>query len=794
MKDIIGSGARIRCVIHDGVKTDLMGLTVDDLFERRGDELVPRDPSLVHTDTVARNKMLKRGLSYWMLVALYGHSSVTTAQKVPSDITFGETRNPFLAFMVFADKGIYPADARPEWNESDGERDGVIPDGLAPHTPEEGKRGVLLTSSVDGDFLKRQSSGYVSTNPHREYEFVVYARATQTHVKATGQISIDTYGSIANADTIVLNDGINPSVTIEFDITSPGTTVAGRVRAYIGTASSNNDVRDTLIAAINAVGDGLYMSAAIGSGDGKVDLTHTAGGTVGNGDGTGSPPAGINITGVTGGVSKTNMSGGTGAEGADGSNGNKEIDNLPIKAFGFAYGVECGGQVENESNLGLRAVQGLRPWIQGVCDRVYIGEVCTFGALGAGSITNMKNYGGTTDTVTQDGYVVDSELAEVLVADCANAPVITPANNSVAISSAEWDLPATIGFKAGVHERLYLKFTGGTHDGEYHKIKQVIDSRNVEVFTSLTADDATSVDVIRRYTGVEAFDGKVDNEGLTTQVATSSDPIATVIPGGKWSSIDTGGHEFGRVFNAAKNIKGVRVIFPAGVTKDKCPHKFKIQTLDPTANANDPRPGVSGDWIDLPATQHDYLTANFQADAIYDAGRYGVEYVFTNPVTTKGVKLAQILPFDNTVEVEIAELMVFEEAANITLSDEYLRFSVDNGVLFKRKAIPDVAASNDYQQHVDALNAVLSGYQVEAIRSNFGYLWFRGTVAGDNSDLDLSSDNTVDGSTCLVKLGLAPDAATSPSRTGITQSVLKRTVDALTFIVRFNMTTDHPQP
>ena len=662
-------------------------------------------------------------------------------------------------------------------------------DGEVRITPFEGKRGVVLDVTTDGDFMRRVSSGFVSQTPYREYEFVVFARATQTHTKATGSITVTAYGSIVNADYIILDDGINPAVNLEFDTdTGPGICVQGNARVDISAAASNDNARDALIAAINSIGDQLHISAAIG-GAGQVDLTHTAGGTLANGTGT----PGIDITNVSGGVSKVDMSGGTGAEGADVTDGNKEIDNLPIKAFAFAYGDECGGTSENESNIGLRAVLGLTPTIQGVRDRAYAHEICSHGGDGAGDITVMTDYTGLTATIILDGYIADSEDVEEVVADCDAAPVITIATNHVAIASAEWDFPETMGFKAGLHERLWCLFTGGTHDGEYHKIKRVVDNREVEVYSDLTVNDATSVDIVRRFIGQEAFDGDVENEGRHVQPADGSDLVATVTLGQKWASEDTAGHYFGRVFASSKDVKGIRVIFPAGTNKDFCPNKFKIQTLDPTANGNDPRPGQAGDWIDLPGAQHDYLTANFQGDDIYEAGQYGIEYVFTNPVATQGVKLLNIDCFDPSRQCQIAELMVYEEPSTIAFSSDHLKFSIDNGSNYRRKAIADVAATDDYQLLVDALNAAVSGYQVEAIRSEFGYIWLRGTVAGDNSDLDCDDEDAADSSTCLVKLGLAPNTSTAPSATGVTEQVVKRTVDPMTFIIRVNISGDHAQ-
>jgi hypothetical protein len=775
----------------DGTKADLAGKDFEELFERRGGVLVPRDSGLVLRDVTTRNKITLRGLAWQSYLSIIGHSS-PSSDAMPTDITFGHDRNPFRAFIILADTPksapTHPGDARPLWDESNTERDSKIPDGLQPNTPFEGKRGILLDQLTDGDYLRRVSSGYIDKTPYREYEFVVFARATQTHTKASSSLTVTAYASLANTNTFILNDGINPAVTFEFDTdVSPGSITQGRARVNINGISSDDDARDAIIAAINSIGDLLHISASIG-GAGQVDLEHSVGGTLGNQT--------IDITGTPSGLSKSgDMTGGTGAEGADASDGNKEIDNLPIKAFAFAYGVECGGTAENESTVGLRAVLGAVPTIQGMRDRGYIHEICTFAGDGSGSIvTPMKDYTGLSDAVTDNGYIASTEATEEVVADCDATPTI--ASNHVTIPSAEWDLPETLGFRAGVHERLWLKFTGGTYDGQYHKIKRVVDNREVETFSTLTANDASSVDIIRRFIGAEAFDGYVENEGLVAQKADSSDPIATVILGQKWKSQTAGSHFFGRVFSTAQDVKGIRIIFPAGVNKDYVPNKFKIQTLD---NGGLERPGEPTDWEDLPASEHNYLTANFQGDAIYAAGKYGVEYRFTTPVNTKGVKLTSIECYDAASHCEIAELMVHEESAawvtanEITLSSDWLKFSVDGGSNWQWLQIPDVATTIDYSLLADAFNAALSGYEVEVIRSEFGYLWLRGTVAGDNSDLDVDDEDAADSSTCLVKTGWAPNTSTAPSSTGVTQQITKRTVDPMTFIIRMNVSSDHPQ-
>src|SRR5574343_1351051 len=80
---------------------------------------------------------------------------------------------------------------------------------------------------------------------------------------------------------------------------------------------------------------------------------------------------------------------------------------------------------------------------------------------------------------------------------------------------------------------------------------------------------------------------------------------------------------------------------------------------------------------------------------------------------------------------------------------------------------------------VNTLNAQLRGYQIEAVRSNFGYLWIRGTVQGNNSYLTL--DSVANGSSVNTTLQM-PVSTVRRALQGTTQVTMKLPCDALAII------------
>jgi len=278
------------------------------------------------------------------------------------------------------------------------------------------------------------------------------------------------------------------------------------------------------------------------------------------------------------------------------------------------------------------------------------------------------------------------------------------------------------------------------------------------------------------YSGDNCFDGDSTSQGIT----------GLVDLGDKWASLDQPGpHEVGRVWSSTRDIAGIRIVVPAGTNKDLVPEQFLIRYLDPTANGGSPRPGTDADWVTV--TGEDY-SGGAEATEIFDGGVYGKEYVFGTPVTCNGIKVSGITSFDSGRGAEIAELYAFEEMTAVTLSSDILRLQTDVIDGYSAYSLADRAATQDVQELADAINVAVRGYELEAVRSELGYLWIRSTVAGDNSQVDL--DSVASGSSANVKLGFPTGGAND---VGTTQPVTKGQNDALTIIYRLNMSGDLPQ-
>lgn len=102
-------------------------------------------------------------------------------------------------------------------------------------------------------------------------------------VEATGSIDCDNAGTavvVLDTETFVLDDGVNPAVTFEFDDDS-SVSETNTLRAVdITTAADDDDVRDAIITAVTGA-PALLMTATNG-GAGIVTLTHDHEGTIGN--------------------------------------------------------------------------------------------------------------------------------------------------------------------------------------------------------------------------------------------------------------------------------------------------------------------------------------------------------------------------------------------------------------------------------------------------------------------------------------------------------------------------------
>lgn len=489
--------------------------------------------------------------------------------------------------------------------------------------------------------------------------------------------------------------------------------------------------------------------------------------------------------------------------------GAKGIDNFPIKSLGIAYGIQAGYD-DVDSQWASRAVLGLMPTLQawkwpervGIpasgdkgTDRPYRHENYIYDDAGAGSVTALHKYAGTeTIPGNGEGYVASNEESDGSLAGDYNV-AITPGADQffatgrlITLSNASFVAQHAIDRAMLVVDTTAL---GGANTGSF-TIKRVVSPTQVEVFEAVTNEGPGNVDsasIVSRHTGDKVFDGRVENEGKVYQSADDGDLNGTVVMGQNWRSADApSGHFVGRVWNATKNVRGVRIICGKGTSREHCVDRFKVQYLDPTANGGSPRPAQETDWLDVAG--QDYTGASGEVLNIYPAGQYGYEYHFGVAVSTQGIRITSVQNESQDGYVEIQQLLVYEEADDhvIASPNNVLRVAVDGASTFKAFTVPEVAATKDVQDLADALNQVLLGSQLEAVRTEFGFLLIRGTVEGDNSDIEL--DTNGNGSTINASLGLNPSGIAE--KTGESLPITKAYDEALTLIVTADYTVDLP--
>ena len=802
----LGAQGEFRFIRHDASKIKGTGpdgeVTFEDVW---GGDLISgwklKNPELVNQDVRTRNKFTKRGLSRMMHEILRGHGGNYNTPGITDN-----TDNPFEAFCIFADSPNgdgKSGDSRPEWDESDSTAVAALSSSIS--VPGEGRRGILI-SDTDGT-LKRISTTYRGTSPYGELEYVFYAQPN-AYSQAGGSITFDTVANHSDGDYFILNDGLHTEgggegdVYFELDKTGDGVT-AGRIPIDISGLTTADEVRDEAVKAVNGVGDELQMSAVASATTGRMDLTHVTGGARGN-----TPYSLVDITGMSAG-SKSDFTGGTATEaGADDS-----IDNFMIKGVALTAGVACGeGDPEGNREVGIRAIIGLAPTIQGRCQYDYNHEWLKYDGSVTTRLTkyNLPPTGDDSTTITAEGYVVATAAGPGFEEDKAadvqiDSTLSTHNSNAIdadglgAIGTARtirfWNalslLPTTYGFRAPDHLRKTIRIasSGAGNDGDY-TIKRVIDRRTVEVYEALTANETGAPppftgQLMEVYSGDRAFDGRVENEGRVEVSATDQDAPGTLEWGEKYVSDDTGGpHSLGRIWTSSKVISGIRLVFPAGVNRDFTPNRFYIDILDPSANSGNPRPGNDLDWVNV----SDYSVTD-QGTYIFDAGAYGYTYTFT-PITAMGVRISGCQAINSSRKIELAEFLAWEDAAAVTMSAKDLMLKVSGPAAYKQFTIPDLSSVSLTSDIADYMNQVLRGWQVEAFASELGYLWLRGTVAGNNSEVYLDSEDN--GSTAAQTLGLTASAAEVKSKTGISQVVRKNPGDAMTLIYRVNLTGDIP--
>ncbi|MHC4620656.1 MAG: hypothetical protein ACYTEQ_23150 [Planctomycetota bacterium] len=669
--------------------------------------------------------------------------------------------------------------------------------------PGKGRRSILLGTTgssggsggdITGPGLKRASIAYPTTTPYREVEYVFFAQAN-TPTYATGQIVVQDGATVVDGATAQVDDGINPALTFLLDKTGPVTAwdgdPANNIEVLFGGADTQTQVRDKLLAKINEILEGIGLSstdgrlnitAVAGAGAGDIDLTHDTGGAVGD--------TTITVTGA--GLAKTDMAGGGGAlEVGDDATLFGYIDNLAIKSVGLAAGRACS-EGEGDNQIGVRATLGLAPTLQGFSDRVYVHEG-----------TGLYSYTGTDDVSANGNGLqvsgVEAVIDRTITVDAAD--VITAADNSIFLENG--DLTKD-------DEGRTITFVGATNNSGDHYIQKVITKKRAILATAVTIDDSgawTSTTIQDLNIADHAFDGDITAEGVT----------GLVNWGQKWRSVDgIGPHILGRVWASAFSdpITGIRIVGPAGVPKDRFPDDFVIQYLDSDL-AGTPPGTAAGDLTQLEPANSDHWTTidagkTGEATNIFDGGEYGHEYIFATPPPAAkcfGIRLQNIAAQDATGAVEIAELVIFTTRGvlnivagsndKITLATNQVPTGpgVPNGTPGTMRVYnlgnvttSGVAATEDMQTVVDAINKRVRGYELEAKRSDLGFLWLRETVAGDKTQLDLAAEG---GDGVNTTIGL-PSGATS--KVGTTQKIVKLPLQAMSAIYRANISGDLPVP
>lgn len=102
----------------------------------------------------------------------------------------------------------------------------------------------------------------------------------QTAVAPTGSITTVAQASLIDTETVVIDDGLNPAITFEFDLVPDGVG-PGNIVVDVSAAVTAEDVRDALVTAINGVAT-LAVTATPNATANVVDLVNSVVGTPGN--------------------------------------------------------------------------------------------------------------------------------------------------------------------------------------------------------------------------------------------------------------------------------------------------------------------------------------------------------------------------------------------------------------------------------------------------------------------------------------------------------------------------------
>jgi hypothetical protein len=275
--------------------------------------------------------------------------------------------------------------------------------------------------------------------------------------------------------------------------------------------------------------------------------------------------------------------------------------------------------------------------------------------------------------------------------------------------------------------------------------------------------------------GDNAFDGDTSAYGATGSVSW----------GGMWESPTASPtHVIARIWSSPKKTIGCRIVIPAGVLFNNVPKYFRIQYLTTGTDPNN-----DTNWI----TISDYSTSD-QSYNIYAAEEFGYEYTWAAQ-NCSGIRLSNLSCVGGSgYSVRIAELCIFEEQNPagsgwqlVSGVNDRLRLAVEfpTGVpTYRVFDIGNVGPTKSSQTIVDAINAKIYGYEMEAVRGPFGHIWLQGTPNGVNSYFQ--ADTVANGSTMNTWVGL-PSSPTQQQ--GVDVPVTKASGDAMTITYRQSIYT-----
>jgi hypothetical protein len=795
-----GAGVNYRLVKMrvDGLGKPPEEVTFDDLWELDGNnQYVPKDPERVVSDVSTNNKFLKRGLSWLTNTFLRNKSAVTEAERHLSDIDAGtRQKNPLRALVLVSDDSplVHPGDARVEWNESDSTANAKIASSNSgAYTPAGyGIRGTLLNNT--SGTLKVVQSRYPDTTYYTELEYTVFAQANAS-ADETGADGIDNfpikslgiaYGTNAGFDdansqwasrAVV---GLLPTIQgwkWPQRVGIPASGDKGTDRVYVhenyiyddaGSGSVSSLYEYTGADEIPGNGDGYVASyeAADGSLDNDVNLPITL-------------DAAILLVNDIKTQYSAHIPSTTYHSVADSTNTVSSPD-----ASNLASAITLANELKGDYNA-HRTQAGVHP----TDDTTNI--VTAANATDLPTLTTLVN-----DIRTQyeahranATYHVAADSTNVVTAAAVGtADQFYATGRRIKLSNAAFTV-------AHANDRCVLVITGTTSNNGSFTIKRRIAANEVEVFETVVNEGpgpVGSATLVSRHTGDKVFDGRVENEGKVYLSADDGDPNAAVIMGQNWRSQDTpSGHFIGRIWNTARQIAGIRIICGKGTPREHSPDRWKVQYLDVDhGGSGNPQPADPNDWIDVPG--QDYTGSGGKAVTVYQAGKWGVEYHFAALTpSTQGIKIRDLQNEAQDGYVEIQQIMAYEESDDHSIAspNNVLKIAVDGVPNFKTITIGDVSATKDMQDIVDALNEQFLGEELEAVRSEFGFLQIRTTVAGDNATIEL--DTAANGSTANASLGLDPTSGVA-EKTGESQPITKQYDEALTLIVTASYIVDLP--